>query len=109
MKGDSSSIVTKKLNKLKDFVTTKKKKAFEATAGKFTSNGSVNGLRNATSDAELQNKVGGELEQQQPRLTVSLWEDLKVLSNNYQGQWNCLVVFFVGFQWQREFCKSVKI
>ena len=61
MKGDSSSVVTKKLNKLKDFVLTKKAKAIEATAGKFTtSNGSVNGLNHATSDAELQNKVGGE-------------------------------------------------
>lgn len=61
VKGDSSSVVTKKLNKLKDFVLTKKAKAIEATAGKFTtSNGSVNGLNHATSDAELQNKVGGE-------------------------------------------------
>ena len=71
VKGDSSSghVVTRKLNKLKNFVLTKKAKAIEATAGKIlSSNGSVNGLNHVTSDAELQNKVGGErLEQQQPR------------------------------------------
>ena len=69
MKGESTSIVTKKLNKLKEIVSNKKKKALEATAGKFVSNGSLlsqNGLKNVTSDAELQNKIiGGELEQQQ--------------------------------------------
>ena len=63
VKGDSSSghVVTRKLNKLKNFVLTKKAKAIEATAGKIlSSNGSVNGLNHVTSDAELQNKVGGE-------------------------------------------------
>ena len=71
MRGENTSIVTKKLNKLKEIVSSKKKKAFEATAGKFTaSNGSVNGLKNATSDAELQNKTGGEdTEQQQNGLS----------------------------------------
>jgi hypothetical protein len=62
VRGENTSIVTKKLNKLKEIVSSKKKKAFEATASKFTSNGSVNGLRNTASDAELQSKVGGELE-----------------------------------------------
>lgn len=64
MRGENTSIVAKKLNKLKELVSSKKKQAIAATAGKFVSNGSLlsnqNGLRNATSDAELQNKVGGE-------------------------------------------------
>lgn len=63
MKGENTSIVAKKLNKLKEIVSTKKKQAFEATKGKFVSNGSLlsqNGLKNVTSDAELQNKIGGE-------------------------------------------------
>lgn len=54
--------MTKKLNKLKEIVSSKKKKAIEATAGKFVSNGSLlsqNGVHNATSENELQNK-GGE-------------------------------------------------
>ena len=63
MRGENTSIVTKKLNKLKEIVSSKKKKAFEATASKFTSNGSVNGLRNTVSDAELQNKAGGKFEE----------------------------------------------
>ena len=63
MRGENTSIVTKKLNKLKEIVSSKKKKAFEATASKFTSNGSVNGLRNTTSEAELQSRIGGNYEQ----------------------------------------------
>lgn len=62
MKGESGSIVTKKLNKLKEILSTKKKKAIEATAGKFVSNGSLlsqNGVHKATSENELQNKGGG--------------------------------------------------
>ena len=62
MRGENTSIVTKKLNKLKEIVSSKKKKAFEATASKFTSNGSVNGLRNTTSEAELQSRIGGNYE-----------------------------------------------
>ena len=69
MRGEATSIVTKKLNKLKEIVSSKKKKALEVTAGKFVSNGSLlsqNGLKNengggpTSAAAELQNKIGGE-------------------------------------------------
>ena len=52
--------MSKKINKFKEIMSSKKKKAIEATTGKFVSNGSLlsqNGLRN--SEAELQNKIGG--------------------------------------------------
>ena len=58
--------MTKKLNKLKEIVSSKKKKALEVTAGKFVSNGSLlsqNGLKNENGGgptSELQNKIGGE-------------------------------------------------
>ena len=62
MKGDENqSFYQKKFNKLKEIVVSKKKKAIEATTGKFVSNGSLvsqNGLRNSQPD--LQNKIGGE-------------------------------------------------
>ena len=56
----SLTLVSKKINKFKELLSNKKKKAIEATTGKFVSNGSLlsqNGLRN--SEAELQNKIGG--------------------------------------------------
>ena len=62
MKSENQSIYVRKFNKLKEIVSSKKKKAFEATAGKFVSNGSLlsqNGLKG--SEANFQNKLGGEL------------------------------------------------
>ena len=61
MKSENQSIYVRKFNKLKEIVSSKKKKAFEATAGKFVSNGSLlsqNGLKG--SEANFQNKLGGE-------------------------------------------------
>ena len=61
MKGEATSIVTKKLNKLKELVSTKKKRALEITAGKFQSNGSLlsqNGGGGVNGD--MQNKLGGK-------------------------------------------------
>jgi hypothetical protein len=70
VKGDSGSIVQQKLNKLKELVSSKKKKALEVTAGKFVSNGSLlsqTGLKTA-SEADLQNKIiGGEQDLVVPR------------------------------------------
>ena len=86
------SIVQKKLNKLKEIVSSKKKKAFEATAGKFVSNGSLlsqNGLRN--SEDQLQNKIGGEL-------TASTASSQSVF-----------VGHFVSLTGHREMCSTTKV
>lgn len=82
MRGEATSIVTKKLNKLKEIVSSKKKKALEVTAGKFVSNGSLlsqNGLKNENgggpTNPELQNKIGGEHYQSEQQF-YSKWESL---------------------------------
>ena len=88
--------MTKKLNKFKEIVSSKKKKAIEATAGKFqvtsNANGSLisqqNGLRSG-SDADLQNKIGGELEQQQklPRTAENMCWNRVIQNGPFRAEW----------------------
>ena len=63
MRGETQNVYVKKFNQLKEVLSSKKKNV----ASKFASNGSLlskdqqqNGLRNGSSEAELQNKIGGE-------------------------------------------------